>query len=742
MGNTDVMIRLRAEGASQVKTDLQGIAQGATKLDNELSKTGNNKALQAVTNDASKVRSGLTTAGDSAGKLGADLNKVGSKTLQTVATDAGKVSSGLDNAAASSGKLGLSLESLRNASAGMAVLGASGLALANHLSGAFVEADRLSGQLTTLLEGRGLGGSVDQVKQLANEIAGLKGLDDDAVASAIGQAIATGRTRGLVEYGIVIDKAGQSAIAAAGKISAQAQSQEVLNQVMRASGAAVDVLRASTSASTQAIGEMGVRFGNIEEGIGEGAANVQAALYKGILSPIFDILEATPELQTTVGGVLTIGSAALTTGGSLATVVYQVGLMTTGMNAMGITSVASFGKAAAASGPLLVRALAIGAAILAAVGAFYLLDKLLHQKEDAALQANIAIGDALDPQIYENAQKQREKRGLSRQSMEEFKAGAEAGQAIAPDADRDPAEEFADLKKTFANLQSGQMPPSLQMPVTLPALPVAAPVTPSVVSPMAPMYMPAALPLAPALQTRAALSASMALPPEGALQTILGMMSSARQSDGSSAERIRKAIKMGAGINPKNNEVFAPEDADIRREDWAALEAAVRKRGDDGGRASRVQAALEGGAGMTPDGNAFVAEDADFRRDDFPELERQLQLRQGVNRTAPSGGMMAAIGMRADLNRDDGQLSLAQQIGLLHQGVGLNGLSNLGRESQSSTRNGGASTPRVIDIPLKTTHFTSESSTGPTGETIIRVHGAIEGEIVFKEKFAQAMGGF
>lgn len=292
--------------------------------------------------------------------------------IRLFASGGSQVKSELDGVGTSATGVADKFEKVRNASAGLAVAGAAGLMLADNLSDAFVEADRLSGQLTTLLEGRGLGGSVQQVKELANEIASLKGLDDDAVAAAIGQAIATGRTRGLVEYGIVIDKVGQDAIKAAGDISQQAQSQEVLNQVMRASAGAVETLRANTSAATQSLGEMGVRFGNIQEGVGEGAAKTHAAIYEGVISPIFDILEAYPALQEGAGVFLTIGSLAAAGGGSILGIVSQISMVALAFPAIGTAATASFATvkvAAATTIPFLLgvaKALAVPFAILVA----------------------------------------------------------------------------------------------------------------------------------------------------------------------------------------------------------------------------------------------------------------------------------------------------------------------------------------------------------------------------------------
>jgi hypothetical protein len=266
------------------------------------------------------ARSGIKSVGDEAERLGDRVEGAGTRAEQLT------------------GKL----ESIRNGAAAVAAVGAATLVLSNHLSNSFLEADRLGGKLESMMKGKGLEQGIEQVRTLGNEIAGLTGGDDDQVSTAIAGAIASGRLNGLREYGIVIDAVGQQAIEAAGKISDSAKQQEIFNQVMRAGGEAAQNLRAGMSDSTAALGEMSVRWGNLEEGIGEGSANVKAAIYENVISPIFDLLEASPGLQQTVGGFLEIGGAAMSVGGSVIGLGAQLGMLAMSFPVLSAQGVAAF----------------------------------------------------------------------------------------------------------------------------------------------------------------------------------------------------------------------------------------------------------------------------------------------------------------------------------------------------------------------------------------------------------------
>jgi len=416
----DILIRLLASGGNQVKAEIQGVANAAKGVDAELKKVGSNAGFQS----AEAKAKGFYQAVDAAKEKTQNLTRA--------------------------------LDGMRNASLGFAVAGAAGMLLSERMSDAYVEADRLGGKLESMMTGKGLQAGIEQVKTLGNEIAGLTGKDDDQVSAAIAGAIASGRLNGLREFGIVIDATGQAAIEAAGKISEQAKSQEILQQVLRAGGDAAKILRAGLDEGTIALGEMGVRWGNLEEGIGKGSTNVKAALYNGILSPIFEILEASPGLQETVGQIGFIGSAALTTTGSVMGLVFQIIATRAHLVTMGVTGVTSFNAMTVAAGRTALMVGKIVAVALIAAAALYALDKLFHLKEDRELAANIARGDEAGEKLLIIENKKRVKRGQSELTMDEFQGDPDAGLAKNPEAN-DPTAQIAKLQAQYDSVDKSQV---------------------------------------------------------------------------------------------------------------------------------------------------------------------------------------------------------------------------------------------------------------------------------------------
>ncbi len=414
-------IVLKASGAGAVKSDLQGVTGAAQNIGTALNKVGASDALSAQSLKAN----GLTDS--------------------------------LGGAATNAGKLNSALETARNWGIGIGIAGAAAMALAKNMSDSFLEADRLGGKLESMLKGKGLGDAINQVKELGNTIAGLTGGDDDQVSAAIAGAIASGRLNGLREYGIVIDAVGQANIEAAGKISSAAKSQAILNEVLRAGATAAQNLEGGMDASTVAIGKMGVRWGNIEEGFGKGAARIQAALYDGVLSPIFDIIEASPGLQTTVGGITTIGGAALTTAGSVLALGAQVG--TTAMAFPGLAAQAGLAFTGIRAGavatyafmaPILPLILAIGAGMIALTAAAVYYENQLKKNAEAE-------GDRTDRKFYDTVKgKDGARPG---ESFEDWKKRTGRGAENSEDKSSDPSADLAAQMDNIKKLQASMPQP-------------------------------------------------------------------------------------------------------------------------------------------------------------------------------------------------------------------------------------------------------------------------------------------
>lgn len=314
----DLIIRILAQGAGQATSEIQNVA----KAGHDLGKSMDN-------------------ASTASSKLSGALGRVNGGALGEAAQSADRFGLSLKHASEEAGRVGEGLGHLRNMALGVAAAGGVGLVLAESFIGAGLEADRLGAKLSTLMKGAGLGDGIKRVKELGNEIAALTGGDDDAIATAIGQAIATGRTRGLAEYGIVFDETANAAIKAAGGIQTATGKQELFNQVMRLGGEAVATLRANTNEAGAAMGELNVRMGNLQEGIGLGAAQAKAAILGGVLGPILDVMEASPGLQTAAGYFGYIGSTALGAGGSILALTAQLAQTSLGFQAFRVARIAN-----------------------------------------------------------------------------------------------------------------------------------------------------------------------------------------------------------------------------------------------------------------------------------------------------------------------------------------------------------------------------------------------------------------
>jgi hypothetical protein len=317
--------------------------------------------------------SALGDTAQRARELGDNLKDIDGNPLREVGTSAEDARDGIGDASVTADEFKEKLKDVREAGVALTAIGAVGMAISEHFADAYVEADRLGGKMSTLMSGAGLSGSIDAVKELGNEIAGLAGSDDDEVAAKLSGAIASGRLNGLREFGIRVDAAGVAAIKAANDISEAAGKQETLNQVMRAGAQAVEDMRANTSEATQSIGEFGVRMGNLEESVGEGSASVKASLIDGILNPILDIIDKDEGLKATAGSVFSIGSMATAGIGGIVSLGAQVGLTALAFKSMGITGVESIMAIEIAGAPVVATLGTIALAVAAVAAACYVL---------------------------------------------------------------------------------------------------------------------------------------------------------------------------------------------------------------------------------------------------------------------------------------------------------------------------------------------------------------------------------
>lgn len=414
-------------------------------------------AARGVASGISEIATQSDTARTSAAALNDELAKGDGGALDKSATSAENFSD----------KLG----DVRNSALAVAAAGAGLIALGDHFSDAFVEADRLGGRLNTLFASRGLDDQISKVQELGTELAGLTGGDDDATALAIGQAAITGRTNSLREYGIVLDENAKAAIKAAGAAGSQEVAQETLNRVLIAGKAAAEQLRDGQSEATTALGEFSVRLGNVEEGIGRGSASAKAAITEGILNPILSVVEESEGLQSTIGWIATIGGTALSAAGSAVALGAQVGQVIVGLNALraarlaaavaatteaaasgtaAATTAASgvaaggaavgFGALAASMWAAVAPAVALAAPLLALIAlgaaAIKAYDWVTNHVEDEKLAKNIAAGDATDDRRRTIANNLRAKKGLRNLTAEEFEATEATEDDLTPEQRR------------------------------------------------------------------------------------------------------------------------------------------------------------------------------------------------------------------------------------------------------------------------------------------------------------------
>lgn len=296
--------------------------------------------LRALGQD--QVKSALAGVGDAAKKTGEDVSKAGADSANS-----------FDGAGASAVSLTEKLEGVRDTAVKVGAAGGALLALGESLSANFVEADRLSAKMESLLSAKGMSGASAAIKQLASDLSDVTGKDDDELGAQIAASVASGRVSSLRELGIAISEQGQASIDAAAKVSDHAKAQETLNQVLIAGAAAVGQMKANLDPATVAAGEFSKDWGNLVESLGAGAARSRAAILGGLVSPTVDFLKLHPDLAATAGSIVEIGGVAVTSGASLVGFAAQALIVAEKLGILGFAKaadVAASGRVAIASG--------------------------------------------------------------------------------------------------------------------------------------------------------------------------------------------------------------------------------------------------------------------------------------------------------------------------------------------------------------------------------------------------------
>lgn len=343
---------------------------------------------------ADQVKSALQSVGDAAKKTGSDVQKAGSDSAKS-----------FDGAGASAVSLTEKLEGVRNTAIKVGAAGAAMLALGESLSANYQEADRLSAKMESLLAAKNLSGASDQIKQLASDLSDVTNKDDDELGAQIASAVASGRVAALRDLGIAISAEGEASIAAAGKISAHAKSQETLNQVLKAGAAAVEEMKARLDPATVAVGKFNKDWSNLGEELGKGATRSKAAILGGLVSPTVEFLKLNPGLTATAGSIIEIGGVAVTSGASLVGFAAQALIVGEKLSILGFAKVAdaaASGRVAIASGISAAAITTEGNAAALSAGKFGLLGraKMLAMSPLGKLGGAAALGVAAGVGIY------------------------------------------------------------------------------------------------------------------------------------------------------------------------------------------------------------------------------------------------------------------------------------------------------------------------------------------------------
>lgn len=395
----DVVLKWLTEGA-------QKAAEEAGKISEEIEKTGEK---------AEETGKKFDEAGDKVEDTGNKVEKLGDKTSK---------------AKSEAEKLTDAFKNVRKAGLAIAAVGGGMSVLAHRMTEARIEADKLQGMLNAKLSSAGLTQASGQIQEMAQELAKLNGEDPLRLADKIATVVSTGRGfRSLAKSGIVISTEERSAIRAA-------DPEEQWELIQKAAARSMKELEGTLTDLQKATYAQQVRWGELQETMGEGSSVVRVALYNNVLSPLYSILETNEGLTKTAGAITSIGGAALAAGGGLIATVAQLAMIAQGFPALAATGTATFAAISGAIGPAIAGLVGMVAPIIAlvapfllvaaaAAAAFYAIDRLSHWNEDKALKANIAKGDEAEKKLLDLTNKKRAEKGLPPKTMEEFQSGKE-----------------------------------------------------------------------------------------------------------------------------------------------------------------------------------------------------------------------------------------------------------------------------------------------------------------------------
>lgn len=454
---------------------------------------GVSDAFRGVRRNVEQSRAAIEGARDKTQELRKALDDARSSgaSLDDITKAADDLSSHLATVEARTAQVHDRFEGLRNAGAIMAGIGAAGLALSSRLISVAEEGNSVEAQLEAVFKAQGRLNDLQTINDSIGDIAVRGHFDDDdslrkatvlmanwevttaampglleaagrqaqttgqnveELANAFGKAISTGNYQGLKRTAVSFSETETAAIEAAYAVSQQAGQLALVNAITAAVARTTGALGDSLTESQKAANDVARAMDDAMTNSGSGAATAKAQVDR-LLFSVLSVVNASPELETSAGYFGYMGSGAATAAGTILGLTGQIGLAKMGLEAMGITGVASFRAMTAASVPLLLTVGKIALAALAIAAAMYLADKAIHAREDAELAANIKAGDDTDAARLEISNKLRAKRGQAAETMEQFKA-REANSDGQNDA-QDPTAQIDAIKNMMANPQGG-----------------------------------------------------------------------------------------------------------------------------------------------------------------------------------------------------------------------------------------------------------------------------------------------
>lgn len=407
-----------AQEAQSASKDLDGIKKSADDVGHALDKAGKEMegALKNVERESEGAKKNIQGIEQEAKGLGEALRNVGSENgFDHLSESADKFQGKIEEAKGKVSGLVSTLSSVRNAGMAMAAAGTGGILLSKNLQEAYSTDERSNRKMEAMLQKRGEGDQLGDMKTWADKLAedsflpsaapikettaqlqgfgftakqvrdimpGLIGQSRlynqslDSVGMALGKAFASGKAGNLTRIGLTLDPADIKKLTGMSKGGAsfaqeQAAMLQVINKSMSDYALKMDEGLSDADKSANRLSES---MEDLKISMGEGATAAQSSVNSIVVS-LLKLGNASPEIAKSAGYWLTYGSYALTAGGSVLTVGAQVAITAASLKSLGVTGTGAMtairAAALVAGGSVLVLTLAALAAVAAIALAVY-----------------------------------------------------------------------------------------------------------------------------------------------------------------------------------------------------------------------------------------------------------------------------------------------------------------------------------------------------------------------------------